>query len=332
MPEMQFLHGGKTIEFCFYICSLAPMSYWSSNITENEIHSVTLERGVWSDPDRHDRQVPYKIYIPQGVSGKMPIIIWSHGLGGSRDGAGFISRYIASYGYIIVHIQHKGSDSGLWEGKPGHPWDVIRNTHIPRRATLQRLLDVPFALDELQKMDLLQADFSKMGMSGHSFGAMTTQTMAGQRRGMGKRLYDLFEPRFKAAIAYSPVVVYKKGNHAPEDFYGGIRIPTFFMTGTEDSSPVTGASYLDRLEAFYHSGGPEQHLLILEDGDHMVYNGSRGKLGDNPNREMHEKIIKLSSLAFWEAYLKDDQSAKDWLTGTGFQNWLGADGEYKFKA
>ncbi len=313
------------------------MIYWTPDITEAEKHPVTIERGVWTDPNRgtllgEGRPVPYKIYIPQGIEGKMPTIIWSHGLGGSRDGAGFISRYVASYGFVIVHIQHKGSDSGLWEGKPGHPWDVIRNTHIPRKATLQRLLDVPFAINELQKMNLPQADLSSLGMSGHSFGAMTTQTMAGQRRGLGRRLYDLFEQRFKAAIAYSPVPVMYKAGHEMADFYGGIRIPMLYMTGTEDSSPVNAEiTYKTRMDVFEHSKGPEQHLLILEGGDHMVYNGSRGQLADNPKREIHEKIIKLSSLAFWDAYLKGDEAAKEWLNGGAFENWLGAEAEYRFK-
>ena len=53
-------------------------------------------------------------------------------------------------------------------------------------------------------------------------------------------------------------------------------------------------------------------MIVLEDGDHMVFNGSRGKLAANPKRDVHERIIKVLSLAFWDAYLKDDQAA---LTG-----------------
>ena len=313
------------------------MSFWSheipAEVAENTEFQVLIQRGEWIDENRAGRPVPYKMYIPKADGqGPFPTIIWSHGLGGSRDGAGFISRFIASYGYAVVHIQHKGSDSGLWEGKPGHPWDVIRATHIPRKATLQRLLDVPFALNQLEKMAIPELDLTRLGMSGHSFGAMTTQAMAGQRRGLGRRLYDLFEARFKAAIAYSPVPVTYKSGHELSDFYGGIRIPMLFMTGTEDSSPVNAEiTYHTRVDVFEHSQGPEQHLLILEDGDHMVYNGSRGQLADNPKRDIHEKIIKLASLAFWDAYLKGDESAKEWLTNDGFSQWMGAEGEYRYK-
>lgn len=308
------------------------MSFWNSKISEQELHPFSIERGVFTDSSRDNRAVPYKIYKPQDEAGPYPVIIWSHGLGGSRDGAGFISRFVSSYGYVVVHIQHKGSDSGLWEGKPGHPWDIIRATHIPRKATLQRLLDVPFALNQLLAMNDPVMDLNRLGMSGHSFGAMTTQTMAGQRRGLGRRLYDLFEDRFKAAIAYSPVPVTYKNEHEMSDFYGGIRIPMLYMTGTEDSSPVNNQiTYKTRMEVFEHAEGPDQHLLILEDGDHMVYNGSRGQLGENPKREIHEKIIKLSSLAFWDAYLKGEQDAKNWLTDGAFQQWLGTEAEYNYR-
>lgn len=306
---------------------------WNSAVKPDvEPAQIFIEKGEWVDSSRQNRPIPYKIYTPdQALTGSLPVIVWSHGLGGSRDGAGFISRYVASHGYIVVHIQHRGTDSSLWEGKPGHPWDIIRATHIPRKATLQRLRDVPFALDQIKQLPDARLDFERLGFCGHSFGAMTTQTMAGQRRGAGRRQYDLFEPRIKAGILYSPVPVRHKGNRSPEDFYGGIRLPLLTMTGTEDASPIEGFGYEHRLEVSEYAGGPDQHLLVLQDGDHMVYNGSRGQLGVNPKRDVHERIIRVLSLAFWDAYLKDDQAAKSWLTGDGVGAWLGAEAAYTYR-
>ena len=311
---------------------------WTSTISpETEPMQIAIARGEWYDVNRGNRKISYKTYCPlvdetSPQRGPFPVIIWSHGLGGSRDGAGFISRFVASHGYIVVHIQHPGTDSTLWEGKPGHPWDVIRATHIPRSATLQRLKDVPFVLGQLAKLEIAPLmDLTKIGMSGHSFGGMTTQVMAGQRRGYGARQYSLHDPRFKAGIVYSPVPFRKKKGHAPEDFYGGIRIPLLIMTGTDDDSPIENFGYQDRLEVFTHSGGPDQHLLVLDKGDHMVYNGSRGKLEANPKRDIHEDIIKILSLAFWDAYLKEDSAAQQWLTGQGVSIWLSAEGTYTYR-
>lgn len=308
---------------------------WNKAISpDTEPQQIMIARDEWVDAQRSNRKILYKTYRPHDEGGgPYPVILWSHGLGGSRDGAGFLSRFIASYGYVVVHIQHHGTDSSLWEGKPGHPWDVIRNTHIPRHATLNRFKDVPFAIDRLPELDIARVmDFGRIGMSGHSFGAMTTQVMAGQKRGSSQRQYDLYEPRIKAGIVYSPVPTLHKKHRSPQDFYGNIKIPLLMMTGTDDDNPTVHYGYRDRLEVFTHSGGPDQHLLILDKGDHMVFSGSRGQLKDNPKRAVHEDIIKILSLAFWDAYLKDDHAAKNWLTGDGVTDWLGAEGEYVHKA
>lgn len=313
-------------------------AFWRSGIDpEAEPFRILIERGVFTDAARQGRQVPYKIYYPvDDGGGRVPVIIWSHGLGGNRDGGGFISRFLAAHGYVIVHVQHPGTDSSLWEGKPGHPWDAIRAAKIPRKAALSRYRDIPFALDALEAFAQenpeigARMDFTRLGMSGHSFGANTTQIMAGQKLGYGARKYTLREPRFQCGILYSPVPTYNRKD-PPAGIYGSIAMPLFHMTGTQDTSPVEGFPYTRRLEVFENSGGPEQSLLILNDGDHMVYNGSRGKLGENPKRAEHETIIKIGALAFWDGFLKKDRAAHDWLTGGGFAAFLGSGGRYVFR-
>lgn len=300
---------------------------WNYNVApDSEPRQIFIEKGIWHDPTRNDRAIPYKVYLPQeSGADPWPLVVWSHGLGGSRDGAGFISRYIASHGYAVVHIQHEGTDSSLWEGKPGHPWDIIRAMHIPRKATLQRLRDVPFALDQMEKSLAGKIDMTRLGFSGHSFGAMTTQVMAGQYRCHGRRRYQLTEPRIKAGILYS------SGPAKYTSQYEGIRIPLMTMTGTDDASPLGEFSAASRQDIFKYATGSDQYLLVLQDGDHMVFNGSRGKLGVNPKRDVHESIIKVLSLAFWEAYLNNNTAAAAWLTGEGVKDWLGDEATYMFR-
>lgn len=305
--------------------------FWKSDINPDlEPRRVTLVKGEWRDPARANRPVLYKLYRPEPLPGDAPypLILWSHGLGGSRDGAGFIARYVASHGYIVVHLQHPGTDSVLWEGMPGHPWDNIRKAKIPRKVVLQRYRDIPFALDQLRSMvtsaEVANADLHHIGMSGHSFGALTTQIMAGQRVQKGSHHYDLYQADFIAGILYSPV----PGRKDPKDpgfVYGGIRIPLLHLTGTDDESPLEGFGYERRLNVFRHARTPDQYIFILQDGDHMVFNGSRGQLGDNPKRDRHEEIIKMLSLAWWDWHLKGNQSAHEWLTGEGVQAFLGDD-------
>lgn len=311
--------------------------YRADIAVDHEPHKVLMARGDFIDSNRSQRRVPYKIYYPAAVGlGPVPVVIWSHGLGGSRDGAGFISRFVASHGYVVLHVQHQGTDSGLWEGKPGHPWDVIRNSKYSAEDVFNRYQDIPFVLDQLpdyikHNPDIGQhMDITRLGMSGHSFGANTTQIMAGQSFGAPGQLQRLLEPRFRAGILYSPVPSFNSESPRAE-IYGTIELPLLHMTGTDDVSPIEGFGYERRLEVYTHSAGPAQALLILNQGDHMVYNGSRGKLADNPKRPVHENIIKVAALAYWDVWLKDDPAARQWLFAGGFSSWLGDEGSFTFK-
>jgi dienelactone hydrolase len=316
--------------------------FWNESIDPaKEPLRVLLKRGDFMDAAR-GRKIPYKIYYPSGEGlGKVPVIVWSHGYGGNRDGAGFISRYVASHGYVVVHVTHLGSDSSLWEGKPGHPWDILRKSPITREMTVERFKDIPVVLDALPAWTAehpdagAHMDLDTLGMSGHSFGAMTTQAMAGQKfpgdhgddHGV---LSDFREARFKAGIAYSPVPNRKLYGEAPEKYlYGPIAIPMFYMTGTKDDSPLEGFTYDQRVVVYEYSGHAEKYLMVLKDGDHMVYNGTRGKLEPNPLREKHEEILKMFSLAYWDAYLKGDAAAMAWLKGGAAAAYLNGAGSLK---
>lgn len=302
---------------------------------------VLLKKGEFIDASRGDRVVPYKIYYPaDSNAGKIPIIIWSHGFGGNRDGAAFLSRFLAGQGYAVVQPTHIGTDSSLWEGKPGHPWDILKDHKVPRAVTLERFRDIPFVLDQLPQWaaanpDVPPLDFSKIGMSGHSFGALTTQVMAGQMiPDLNDRLISLHEPRFKAGIAYSPVPIghmIEDTGEVAQNIYGPIAMPLLHMTGTEDSSPIGGEPYQHRLIVYESTGHPEKYLLVKEGGDHMVYNGTRGKLAENPLRETHEEIIKAVSLAFWDAQLKGDERAREWLAKAHMSDYLLRNAEFRME-
>lgn len=295
----------------------------------NPLLKVMIERGNFVDESREfegeARKIPYKFYYPEGGASQKPLIIWSHGLGGTRDGAGYIARFLAAHDYCLLHIQHRGTDSSLWEGKPGHPWDNIRKTKITRSITLDRYRDVPFVLDHLKELEHFNIiDTKRIGMSGHSFGALTTQVMCGQLfPDKDENLIDLREDRFVAGMLYSFVAMGHLFSGDPSILFEPMDKPLFFMTGTDDGNPVDEVDYTFRMPVWEHAGAEEKYLLLLEDGDHMVYNGSRGKLGDNPKRELHEKMICEASLLFWDMKLKGNKQAEEKLRSGAFNETLG---------
>lgn len=291
---------------------------------------VTLTRGEWVDSKRNGRSVPYKLYMPDDGA-DLPLIIWSHGLGGTRDGAGFLARFITAQGYAHLHIQHDGSDDSLWRNQPElHPWDAIRkNTPLPWDVVKNRYLDVPFVVEQLRAGNALsrdittRIDLTHMGLCGHSFGALTTQICAGQWTGENDdTAQQLICDGFTAGILYSPVPNFRLKMPA-EALYGDFKIPLLFMTGTKDDSPVEGFGHQERMDIFTHANDAMHQLMVMNGADHMVFNGSRGQLKSYEGMEEHKRQICESSLAWWNAHLKQDDHAMNWLKNGGIERLVG---------
>lgn len=53
------------------------------------------------------RPLPLKIYYPQQEHpGGYPVVIFSHGSGGSKDGYSYLGRFWAENGYVVIHATH----------------------------------------------------------------------------------------------------------------------------------------------------------------------------------------------------------------------------------
>ena len=74
-----------------------------------EPNKVSTRLATWHDADR-ERDVPVKLYLPTEAEGRWPIVLFSHGLGGSREAAAYLGRHWAGHGYATVFLQHPGSD------------------------------------------------------------------------------------------------------------------------------------------------------------------------------------------------------------------------------
>jgi predicted dienelactone hydrolase len=297
--------------------------------------SVETVKFEWKDAKR-DREVPVKIYYPKTGSGPFPIIIFSHGLGGTRDAYEYLGRHWASHGYVSVHLQHIGSDDDVWRNvEPSERMKAMRRSAANPQNSLNRPLDVSFAIDQITRLNREagpfqgRLDLNRIGAAGHSFGAYTTLAVAGQvfvgPFVDGKTLAD---PRVKAAVPMSAPV--PSHNRELDRVFGKIQIPCLHMTGTKDNSPIGNTPAEDRRLPFDHSNGADQYLIIFENGDHMIFSG-RGRLAGGENDEQFHALIRESTLAFWDAYLRGDSKAKAWLAGGGFERVLGKDGTFEKK-
>ena len=277
--------------------------------------AVDVVRFDWHDASRN-RDVPVKIYFPTDAAGPFPVIVFSHGLGGTREGYEYLGRQWAANGFVSVHLQHVGSDDSAWRGQ-AQPMAAMKQA-ANLQNSLDRPKDVSFAVDQLVSLNKNDAklkgklDLTSLAIAGHSFGAQTSMLIAGQMLG-GKMLAPNFgklaDDRFKAVLAMSESVPFNRANL--DEIYAPVHIPTFFMTGTEDDSPLGDTKAADRPLPFQHTHAHPTYLLMLQGGDHMVFSGRLGQT--RPHDAEHQKLIREASTAFFDAFLKHDDAAKNWL-------------------
>ena len=298
-------------------------------------HAVATAVFEWHDSSRH-RDVPVKIYYPKVGDGPFPVIIFSHGLGGSRDGYEYLGRHWASHGYVSVHPTHIGSDSAILK-REGRLMDIMSEAASDPSNAIARPRDIAFVIDQLVEananMRRLQGRLAldRIGVAGHSFGAYTALASAGQSLvGPNGREGPLADTRIRAAIAMS-TPARRRDSAVLDRMYGSIAVPCFHMTGTRDSSPIGDTKAEDRRLPFDHMTAADNYLLTLNGGNHMVFSGIPAKLGGGERDDRFHELILMSSTAFWDAYLKADAKAKAWLAGGAFAKSLDGDGTFEVK-
>ena len=304
-------------------------------------HAVQVTESTWRDVAR-TRDVPVRLYAPKpddhrdATRERFPVILFSHGLGGSRDGGKFWAAHWASHGYLVIAMQHPGSDESLW--KNDAPGDIRKNlkSGISIKNLSLRVGDVRFVIDEVIRRtasgekDFANADPKRLGMSGHSFGAQTTLAVAGQKAGILGGQSGL-DTRVVSAVVFSPNAR-DKVNVARQ--FGDIRIPLFSVTGTRDGSILgDGTRYQDRMQPYENMPAGGKYLVVFDGGDHMVFGGHELS-GRRPETARDREIqagVKAATLAFWDATLKADQSARTWLESGGFKSTLNASDSFASK-
>ena len=285
----------------------------------------------WKDSAR-ERTLPLKIRVPEGDV-RVPLVIFSHGLGGSREGGKAWVEHWAANGYLVIHVQHPGSDESLWKG----PGEGAPKQRKARGATPEQLLgrvdDVRFVIDELTRLQIKsdapawtkRVDLSRIAMTGHSFGARTTMALAGER--FPGPIKSVADARITAFIAFSPTVQGAKKTW-PER-YGVMNQPFLSVTGSLDGDVMgNGSNPKNRAAVFDAQNAGDKYRAVFADGDHSVFSGGAVQEAASLNRfavEGHAstsaataKVIhdqtRTITLKYLDAYLKSDAVAKSWLT------------------
>ena len=266
------------------------------------------------------RSIPVRVYLP-AEKGPVPVVLFSHGLGGSRDNNPYLGEHWAKRGYVVVFLQHIGSDESVWKEAAALERVTAMRQAASAKSYIDRTKDVPAVLDALAKWNVEHGhplfgrmDLEKVGMSGHSFGAQTTQVMAGQSAGR----ISLRDPRVDAAVMMSPSPP-KAGDAAAA--FGTVKIPCLLMTGTLDDSPIGNTKPADRLKVFPHLKEAPAWQVVFDKATHMDFGQRAVKGGASKETRYHRAILGLTT-AFWDAELKGKPEALKWLNDGGAKKVL----------
>ena len=275
-----------------------------------------------------NRDIPVRIYLPAGER-PAPIVLFSHGLGGSRVGSKFLGEHWGARGYIAVFVQHPGSDDAVWkDAAPAERMAALR-TAASLENFLLRVRDVRAVLDELESWNKNgplagRMDLTKIGMSGHSFGAVTTEAVSGETLPMsGTQLTD---SRIRAAVIFSPSTPVST---TAERAFGAVPVPWLLMTGTKDSAPIGPADMKSRLAVYPALHGAPKYQVVLNNAEHSAFT-DRALPGDRePRNPNHHRVILALSTVFWDAYLQGNKDALVWLNGDGPHSVMEAADDWK---
>ncbi len=251
--------------------------------------------------------------------GKFPLIVFSHGNGGTRTQNTFWCDYLASHGYMVVSADHTANARvTIIKGKP-----ILYQNDQRENSALDRPKDMSFLLDQMTlwnggadsrfggKLDL-----TKPVAAGMSFGSMTAIRVADQ------------DQRFKAVIAMSGAY----------EEHTNLTVPSLYMLGTEDRT--IGPKGNERIRNVYAKHQRDGFLLEIKNGGHYSFTdifkidknygdgvgqGKRGTTGEAFNftsMDTTYQIINSYSIAFLGAYVRGEKEYLPFLQKNHWPNEL----------
>ncbi len=286
---------------------------------------LAIEPIVLHDLARH-KSIPLKIYYPDSP-GRFPVIVFSHGALASKDSYSSLGQYWASFGYVSIHPSH--ADSILDSGFRG----TVRQAISDPRACENRPKDISFILDSLTHVEDFapqlagRLDLRHIGVAGHSFGAYTAALVGGTTVLLpgASGAQSFADNRVSAVVLLSPQGEGHLGLTA--DSWDHLKLPMLLMYGSLDFGPF-GESPAWRNEAFEMAPPGDKYDVELEGATHMEFAGL-AKIGAPPDRIF--QCVKFETLAFWNAYLKQDPVARQYLISKSLRKFDAAAGQFANK-
>lgn len=209
---------------------------------------------------------PLRLYGPQ--AGCPDTLIFSHGLGGSQDGAAGLANAMAEAGWRVMVMGHVESGRPLLRDAilSGDMRTRLIATAADPARHRARFADLEATLREATR----DCRPRRLLLAGHSMGAITTMLEAGAVARFGRLGAD----RFDAYVAVSPQGV---GAFWAEGAWRDVRKPVLMVTGTRDQG--ADGDYTTRFSAFEGLPPGRHRLAVIDGATHLELSAGQDRLG-----------------------------------------------------
>ncbi|MGB1876090.1 MAG: alpha/beta hydrolase family protein [Rhodospirillaceae bacterium] len=265
--------------------------------------------------DRPDRLVPLSVRVTWPADeGPFPLVVFSQGALCPKNMYAAVTDHWTSHGYVTIAPLHMDSESNGFGFRDLAGKDLVG----------ERIADMTYILDSLESIENVapglagKIDRERIAAAGHSFGGQIALAMTGLEitDATTKAPVDVGDDRYDVAVVLSGVGPLPNIVDGAFTRYVG---PVYSSGGTKDLG-ATGQGPVHpwpwRMAAYFDTPPGDKYGVVLDEGDHY-YGGliCRETAGGAPDYE-GLSIIRGTSTAFLDAYLKDDSDAKEFLTKT----------------
>jgi predicted dienelactone hydrolase len=281
-------------------------------------HGVTEVPDIVLHDAKRDKALHVRVFYPNDP-GLYPVIVFSHGAGGSQSCCEALTRHWATYGYVTLQPTH--DDSTAQRRNAGEEdinvLKAVRDALKKPALWQSRPQDISFVLDSLPALQKRvpalagKLDAQHIGVGGHSMGAFTADAIAGALVDLpGHPATNFADPRVKAVLLLSP--------QGPGEFgltdhsWDRLTLPLLSMTGSLDLGAGNQGPEWKKIPFERSQPGGKYHVFI-RGANHMSFIAADTLPGRAAQGDSILGYTNCASLAFWDAYLKADPVARNYL-------------------
>ncbi len=253
---------------------------------------------------------------PDAGNSPYPLLVFSHGYGGSGLSAVFFTEALAAHGWVVACPDHHDEYSAARiRTGPQKNFDRLGFLRGAREITnsgpgdrgkyLYRLDEMSLVLNSM----LTSASFGKLidgdriAVGGHSLGGFTALGLSGT-------IPDRRDPRIKAVLLFSTGA---GGYLFREDELAGVRIPSMLFMGEREERQSRGSGTMVELSTrIFVKVSPPKYFLEVKGASHFSFNN---RFTDNrmarllSGTEVQFRVIRRYSIAFLEKYVAGRQDS-----------------------